>query len=62
MAPLDRDGNGKIDNLTELFGNLTAQPESDDDPGDSVYDRLRLWIDENHNGFSEPNDFTFCVS
>jgi hypothetical protein len=26
------------------------------DPGDSVYDRLRIWIDSNHNGVSEPEE------
>jgi hypothetical protein len=76
---LDRDGNGTIDDGSELFGSYTLQPRDQEGPangfralavydlaenggdddgrigrGDRVYGELRLWVDANQNGLSEP--------
>lgn len=62
---LDRNGNGKIDNGSELYGNHTYaevsngfQALSNDlvAQGDALYSKLLLWEDENHDGISQPEE------
>jgi hypothetical protein len=75
---LDRNGNGIVDDASELFGDRTRKRDGtlatngfealldlDGGPGtsdnridssDVMYSRLRLWLDDNHNGFSEANE------
>jgi hypothetical protein len=76
---LDRNGNGRIDDGSELFGNRTPVNSAKDtasngftvlrffddspfgkaiDSSDTVYARLVLWRDANHNGISEPDELT----
>ena len=79
---LDRNGNGTIDDGTELFGDVTPQSEpaasekkngfralaeydqiakggnadGQIDANDSVFSKLRLWQDVNHNGLTDPGE------
>ena len=72
---LDRNGNGTIDDASEMFSTATpssggglptdgfaALAELDGnrdgrvDQNDATYSQLRVWIDLNHNGFSESTE------
>ena len=85
---MDRNGNGTIDDGTELFGDLAAQPNppagekkngfralaeydkisnggnanGEIESGDSVFPKLRLWRDTNHDGLSEPTELQTLTS
>jgi hypothetical protein len=85
---LDRNHNGKIDDFSEFFGDLTPQPSPPhgqprngflalrvyDQPEnggngdgvisaqDAIYDQLRVWIDANHDGVSQPDELHTLAS
>jgi len=72
---MDRNGNGRIDDGRELFGDqsnhtngfelLKAYDDSHDGQitsDDAVWPRLLLWLDANHNGTSEPQELSSVAS
>ena len=67
LLALDRDGNGRIDDISELFGSPTADGFAElaalDANGDGVIDaadadfaNLRVWIDADQDGFSDDGE------
>lgn len=82
---LDRNGNGIIDDGTELFGDVTPQHRSDRPNGflalaiydeelnggnedrvinaeDAIFNRLRLWTDNDHDGISQQEELRTLTS
>lgn len=75
---IDKNGNGVVDDGTELFGSTFGANGFDQlavwdrasvgdviyggndngqiDSGDAIWSRLRLWIDRNHDGLSQPDE------
>jgi len=74
LLAMDRNGNGRIDDGSELFGNATAGGSFPDgfaalaaldengdgriDASDSAFDSLLLWRDLNHDGRSTPDELS----
>lgn len=67
MLALDENGNGIIDNQSELFGDIKsaaykhlAEYDSNEDGKitrrDNVWKHLRMWIDKNSNGKTDPGE------
>jgi hypothetical protein len=70
---MDRNGNGIIDDGSELFGNHTTPGDQNGfealatlsgnrgvkdyvDSDDPLFAKLLIWVDANHNGYSEPTE------
>jgi len=74
LLVLDRNGNGTIDDATELFGDVTGHRHHEDgfaalaeldadgdgriDRRDPVFGELRLWIDADRDGRSQPAELS----
>lgn len=75
LLTLDRNGNGRIDDGSELFGSVTrkadgtraangfdaladldANGDGQVDGSDPAFAKLMLWIDDNHDGRSQPTE------
>lgn len=64
---LDKNGNGVVDDVSEMFGSFTGSGFGDlaaydlnhdgvIDASDAVYSKLRIWQDDNGDGISTPDE------
>ena len=67
LLAIDRNGNGKIDSQSELFGNIVdaayqhlanhdSNADGKIDRHDDVWPQLKMWVDRNKDGITDPGE------